>query len=202
MSTGTVALQRGKYGPLPVDLVPPRARVSARRHALYAGLVGRHLAALRTVRKLDPDEVVIVSEAAAKARFTPWACDLALAGFRLATAELAPYSRDVVTLAFSAGDGRSFELVQRSRWLPLIEELTAACIPFERIPTVSPPLYVVNGKYGGEPIDGAFWSTRRAIQFELSDLSLELREVIGRGPGLSALIRFATAIRAAAGPQK
>lgn len=101
-------------------------------------------------------------------------------------------------MAFSAADGRSFELVQRARWLPLIEELTAARIPFERIRTVSPPLYVVNGKYGGEPIDGAFWNTRRALQLELGDLSLELREVVGRGPGLSALIHFAMAIRAAA----
>jgi len=178
---------RGLYGPLPTDVLNPVSRRRSLRSLWAAALVGRHFVRLRSV---SPAEQELVSAAASEARFPAWMPAMVPAGFAIVRADLVPYSRDVLTLRLSQG-AREFEAAQRRRWLPLDEELTTAGLPFDRVPISPAPLYLVHGKHGGEPIDMSFWSTRRALVFEVGDIRVELREVVGRGPGLAALIRFA-----------
>jgi hypothetical protein len=190
-----VTIKRGYYGPQPLGAIGAPAHARSRRTALLAGRIGRHLAAVRGLRGISASERQVLADVVAQARFRAWAPDRVPAGFFVRGADVASYSRDVVTFALSDGGRRSFEIAQRVRWMPLLDELNAAGVPFDRVAGISPPLYLVHGKYGGEPIDRSFWSTRRGLHFECGDLSVEFREVIGTGPGLWALVHFATSSR-------
>ncbi len=178
---------RGLYGPLPSELLSPGSRRQSVRALWVAATAGRHFAGLRPITK---SEHAIAAEAAAAARFAAWIPTEVPSGFSIVGADLVPYGRDVLTMRLSR-EAREFEIAQRRRWLPIDEELSTASLPFDIVPLAPGPLYLVHGKHGGEPIDLSFWSTRRALVFERGDLRIECREVVGRGPGLSALIRFA-----------
>jgi hypothetical protein len=192
MAAGEARIARGKYGPQPFHAIRSADRTRSRRAALVAGLLGqRFVAAFSSLRPVTPEERDLVQGAENQPAFATWLPDRVPSGFAIEAAEVAPFSRDVLTITLRDGSGRSFEIAERRRWLPLEEELATAAVPYDRVPGVASRLFLVHGKYGGEPIDLSFWSTRRGLFFERGDLVIELREVIGRGPGLATLIRFA-----------
>lgn len=181
---------RGQYGPIPAETVTPTALRHSRRALWLAALFGRHLAFPFGLRTASVAERRQIEAAAGDARFDPW-CPLSLpVGFSVEGVDVVPYSRDVMTIRLADGHGRALEISQRAAWLPLEEELVTAGVPFDRVPG-SRPIYLMHGKYGGEPIDLSFWSTRHALVVERRGVRIECREMIGRGPGLSALIRLA-----------
>jgi hypothetical protein len=142
---------------------------------------------------VTPEERDLVQSAENKPAFAAWVPDQAPSGFVIRAAEVPSFGRDVLTITLRDASGRSFEIAERRRWLPMEEELATAAVPYDRVPGVASRLFLVHGKYGGEPIDLSFWSTRRGLFFERGDLVIEFREVIGRGPGLATLIRLAEA---------
>jgi hypothetical protein len=176
---------------LPIELFPRPALRASRRSLRLASLFGRHIATPLGLRKVTGSESDILAGSAGITRFAMWLPERVPVGFAIRGVDVAPYSKDIATIRLSHRDGRSFEVSERKSWLPLAEELTTAGVPFDRVPHVTPPIYLMHGKYGGEPIDLSFWNSRRALVFELGEIRVECREVVGRGPGLSALIRFA-----------
>jgi hypothetical protein len=157
-----------------------------------AGLIGRHVAFPLGLRTLSGSERSSVATAAGEARFDAWVPRSVPTGFSVVAVDLARFSRDVLTIGLCDRAGRAMEVSQRENWLPLAEELATAGVPFDAVPGLN-GVFLMHGKYGGEPIDLSFWNSRRALVFERGKLRIECREVIGRGPGLSALIRFAAA---------
>lgn len=132
----------------------------------------------------------MIDDAAGNARFAAWRPAKVPVGFTVVGVDVVPYSKDVVTIRLSGPGTRALEISQRLAWLPLKEELETAGVPFDRVPG-SRPIYLMHGKYGGEPIDLSFWSTRHALVFQRGEVRVECREMVGGGPGLSALVRFA-----------
>jgi hypothetical protein len=192
MAAGEARVARGKYGPQPVHAIRSAHRTRSRRAAVVAGFLGQRLVAVFSrLRPVTPGERNLVRSAENQPAFAAWIPDRAPSGFAIEAAEVAPFSRDVLTITLRDAGGRNFEIAERRRWLPLEEELATAAVPYDRVPGVASQLFLVHGKYGGEPIDLSFWSTRRGLFFERGDLVIEFREVIRRGPGLATLIRFA-----------
>lgn len=179
---------RGQYGPSPVDSVSEATMRSAWIRLAQSTLKGRCLWGLRS---LSPSETQQIRQVAERASFPMWQPDRVPRGFKLLGSEVAPYSRDAVTVSLTDRRGLSFEIVQRRRWLSTLEELTVARLPFHQIPFTRDPLFCVYGRHGGEPIDHAYWSSRQSLHFERGGLALELRTVKDRGPGLAVLIHYA-----------
>jgi hypothetical protein len=156
------------------------------------------------MRDLTGDERRILEDARSRVDFAFVTIDCGLQGFQLVSCESVPGYRDIVTLNFRAADEPSIadkviSLTQRKGWLALHEELTLAHVPFTRMRDGRRECYLVHGLYGGEPIDHAFWYwTRHSLTFEAGGIVCELREEIGRGPGLAALLAFARRIEEAA----
>jgi hypothetical protein len=118
-----------------------------------------------------------------------------ISGYQLASASPSRDGGTVLTAEFSSSGGRRLEWSQRSAWLPLDEELAGARVPYARL--IGEPIFVVSGAYGGEPIDRSFWFTRQAVCFQHGLLITELREIVGKGPGLVHLVSLARSLRAA-----
>jgi hypothetical protein len=156
------------------------------------------------MRDLTGDERRILEDARSRVEFAFVTIDRGLRGFQLSSCESVPGYRDVVTLNFRAADEPSIadnaiSLTQRKGWLPLHEELTLAHVPFTRMRDGRGECYLVHGVYGGEPIDHAYWYwTQHSLTFEVGGIVCELREEIGRGPGLATLLAFARRIEEAA----
>lgn len=182
---------RGYYGPLPKQAVPKSELLRAHFATLWASILGRHMVGLIPPRRPDVADLEAFAVCAAGARFPIWQPESLPAGFKVVGVEPPVASRDAVALRLGDERNRSFVIAQRASWLPLVEELPLAGVPFSRVMGVSPAIFVVHGKYGGEPIDHSFWGSRRAVMFEREGLLIELREVIGQGPGLSTLVHFA-----------
>jgi hypothetical protein len=189
-------VMRGRYGAQPSEVIRPRDRARSRRAALTASWLGQHFyAALKGLRTISSEERQLLALPGKQPAFAAWIPERVPAGFAVVGVDVAPFSRDVLTISLRGEGGRCFEIAQRRRWLPLEEELTTAAVPFDRLPGAGARCYLVHGKYGGEPIDVSFWSTRRGLIFEHGEVVVEFREVVGLGPGLAALVHFATAAR-------
>lgn len=127
--------------------------------------------------------------------FTLLAPACAPVGYHLAAVESVPHCDDVVTLVYEGEHGKSFRLSQRKQWLPLREELELARVPNTAVRCGSVQMFLVHGVYVGEPIDRSYSARhRRSLAIETCGLVCELREVIGRGPGLRSLIALARSL--------
>jgi hypothetical protein len=182
---------RGYYGAVPVDKMTGWARRLAWFRVAFAGFANCLLGVFYRLRTLAPPEIERISQMATGAAFQVWQPEAAPDGFSVVGVEVAPYSRDALTIVLADNRGRSFEIMQRRQWLPIAEELTTARLPFHRVPFVSCPLFAVHGRHGGEPIDHAYWTSRQSVHIEQNGLVLEFREVKGQGPGFATLIHYA-----------
>jgi hypothetical protein len=157
----------------------------------------------RNLRELTQDEVRILDDASSRVDFKTVVIDRCPRGFHLCRCDSVPGMRDLVDVNFRAADepslaDKAISMSQRKGWLPLHEELTGAHVPFTRMRDGGSECYLVNGVYGGEPIDHAYWYwTQHSLTFEVAGIVCELREEIGRGPGLATLLAFARRIELA-----
>lgn len=187
-------VHRGSYGPVPVHVMRWSELLRLRASVMLTGVLGRHLA-IKPLRFPDSIEQQMLARCAERAAFPMLQFFRMPKDFRIVAAENVAGGRDAVNIRLEDGRRRWFELSQRLGWLNLLEELTIAGVPFTRVPTVSTPVFVVHGRYGGEPIDHSYWGSRRAVVLEYAGLRMEVRETIGAGPGLAALVRCAVQIR-------
>lgn len=184
---------RGRYGPAPKKAIPWHVFLAGQTTAFWSGWIGRHLVRLQ-LRPLGVDEARLQEHARRQAAFPARGVETCLLDYVLMRAEVIPYSKDLMTLVFQRSDGKRFELSERPAWIAVYDQLKAAQVPFTKVATRSFSFHVVHGRYGGEPIDRSFWSTRRALLWEREGIVFELREVIGRGPGLATLMALAGVI--------
>jgi hypothetical protein len=185
-------VHRGSYGPLPVDTLRYTELFRSRAGAIVAGLLGRHFV-FDPMRALNEKEQQILAACAQRAAFSMLQSFPVPRDFRVVAADAVTGGRDAAIIRLEAR-GCWFELSQRARWLDLREELTLAGVPFTKVPGFNVPIFVVHGRYGGEPIDHSYWISRHAVILEHREVRLELRETIGTGPGLSILLRCAAEI--------
>jgi len=191
------SLHRGEYGPYPEFLVTKR-RLRRSRLGLELARVALH----RPFRWLFPlsrleskPEHELIGAAQAAVDFQLLRPSMIPRGYRLAHLDLVPGCRDLATLVFLGPGERSFVLSQRPRYMPLTAELELAHQPFTTLSYQGWTLHVVHGAYGGEPIDRSFWvSTRRSLAWEGKGLICEVRQVLGRSPRLTSLVRFAMSV--------
>jgi hypothetical protein len=198
-------VSRGRYGPHPTAIVPRKIIWLARLEAFAVGGVARLGLGpgRRTLRELSDDEGLILEDAQSRVDFELVTIDCGLRGFHLCSCESVPGMRDLVELRFRAAGEPSpadapVTISQRKGWLPLYEELLNSHVPFTRMRDGRSGCYLVNGVYGGEPIDHAYWYlTRHSLTFEVAGIVCELREEIRRGPGLATLLALARRIEQA-----
>src|SRR5262245_22936919 len=176
---------RGLYGPEP-DRSISRRRLWSGHMAAVAALWGaRLLPRHHGLRTLAGEERTIVSLAQAGIAFALRAPPRLPRAYRLVRSDPVPGCTDLATLVFADPAGRGFTLSQRRAWLPLAQELAIARVPFTSIGLSGHAFHVVHGAHGGEPIDHSFWpATRRSLTFEADGFVVDLREIIGQGPGL------------------
>jgi hypothetical protein len=199
------SIERGRYGPYPSDAAPRRLVWPTRLLGLAVGhLTLFGLCSRRSMfRLLDAGEREILDEVTREVSFRTVSLDCAPNGFVLCRCETVPNMSDLVTLLFRASsepstDCRAMSLSQRKAWLPLLEELELARVPFTRVRDGGTECYLVHGVYGGEPIDHAYWCwTQRSLAFEINGIVCELRGDAAHGPGLATMLAFVRKIERA-----
>ena len=191
------SLHRGQYGPYPEFLVTKwRLRRSRFGLALARIALHRPLTWLFPLSRLKSvSERKLIDAAQGAVEFQLLRPSMTPLGYRLAHLDLVPGCRDLATFVFLGPRDRSFVLSQRPCYVPLTAELELAHQPFTTLSYQGRTLHVVHGAYGGEPIDGSFWvSTRRSLAWEQKGLICEVRQVLGRSPRLTSLLRFAMSV--------
>jgi hypothetical protein len=194
-------LVRGYYGPLPSAFFSKNQLLARGIGAFVAGAIGGHFSSLCRLMPLGASQTSVLEGCAKKLRFEMWRPDNVPAGYRIVSATPSTTIGDAVIIELRGQtQWQAFEIAQRERWLPIDEQLSTAGVPFTRVPGTERRIFIVHGRYGGEPIDRAFWTTRQAVMFEHGELIVEFREVRGLGPGVRALVHYACAsLRAGTG---
>jgi hypothetical protein len=185
---------RGLYGPHPAVLIAS-AQLWRRAAAWSAALFHRVASIGRSSRLAPVSPGERIWPGVRQLRFRPLIPEQAPRGYRLVAIDVVPGCADLLTTVYRAANGNSFGVSQRPQWLPLGEELRLARVPATAVRCGSLRMFVVHGVYTGEPIDHAYSTRyRRSLAIELGELVVELREVMGRGPGLRGLIAMAAAM--------
>lgn len=117
-------------------------------------------------------------------------------GYRLESAELIPYARDLLFMTFVGQGRRSFRFSQRIKTVSLDEEIRITGVPHSRANYGSSSFVVVAGSYEGEPGDVWHWhQNRRVIKWEQDTMTCEITIVLASSPSVETCLKVASSVR-------